>query len=278
MKISASVAKAWKACTASPAGTLKFLLTEGCLTLLCLAPLLFLTKKELAPAALACPVLWLLIMLPARVNAAMDMENALRSGEGSGLGSTRLVDFRNYGQKLGCGLKRLFFLALWSAPLIVLAVVARAHISGETDSFTVLRMIKNNLGGGDQITGLLVVAGMAVAALLILVFGCAFHSGARHAFAQGEPSLVNGHHGGVLLAWLASLLSLIPLLAALAAAVIRYLPAVSDLNALLMNTVELPDTRGTLMILAAGALLTIPLLPLRSMISAAYVDGLRKRG
>ncbi len=275
MKISRAIRKAWSAYTAAPGETAKFLTVETCLTLLCLAPLLFLTKEELAPLAWLSLVLWVLVMLPARMNAALAMRDALAGGS---LGSTQLIGLKGYGTKWLYGLKRVFFLLLWSAPLIVLGVLFRIHFSGDTDSFTVLRMIKNDLGGGDQMRGILMVALMAVAALLILMIGCAFHSGARHAFAQGDPKLVRGHHGKVLLVWLASLMAILPILTAVAVAVIRYLPALSDLNGLVMGTVNLPDTRGTLLILGAGFLLTLPLLPFRSLIPAAYVEGLRSPG
>ena len=273
MKISAAIRNAWKAYTASFGETMKFLLVEACLTLICLAPLLFLNQKGMAVWACASAVLWVLVMIPARMNAALAMRDGLRGGP---LCSPVLAEGKNYGRKLGFGLKRLGFLILWSAPLIALAIEVRIHFSGDIDSFTVLRMIKNDLGGGDQLRGILTVAGMIVAALLTLMIGCAFHSGARHAFAQGDPGLVKHHHGKILLAWLASLLSILPMILAVAVTVLRYLPALSDLNGLLMKTVELPSTRGTLVILGAGALLTLPLLPLRSLIPAAFVDGLRQ--
>ena len=273
MKISAAIRNAWKAYTADFGDTMKFLLAEACLTMICLAPLLFLNREGLRLLALAAPALWLLIMLPARVSAAGAMRDALHGGL---LCTYRLADPEGWSGRLLCGLKRLGFLILWSAPLIALAAVIWVHFSGDIDTFTVLRMIKNDLGGGDQMRGILAVVLMVVGALLVLTAGCAFHSGARHAYAQGDPARVQGHHGGVILAWLCSLMSILPILIALTAAVLRYLPALSDLNGLLMKKVSLPDTKGTLIILGAGALLTIPLLPLRSLIQAAYVDGLGK--
>ena len=123
--------------------------------------------------------------------------------------------------------------------------------------------------------GILVLVLVTLAALL-LALGCAFHSGARHAFAQGDRELVRGHHGRIVLCWLSSLLSILPLLIAVAAVILRYLPVLTDLNALLMKTAELPSTKGTLVILGIGALLTLPLLPLRSLIPAAFVDGLKR--
>ncbi|MBQ9251436.1 MAG: hypothetical protein IJ188_02215 [Clostridia bacterium] len=273
MKISSAIRKAWRAYTASWGQNMKFLLVEACLTMICLCPLLFLTRGELAPAALLTVVLWIFLLIPARMNAAKAMRNALRGGN---LCNGQLVETTEYGAKLICGLKRVGFLLLWSIPLIALAVEVRIHFSGEVDSFTVLRMIKNDLGGGDQMRGILVVIAMAMASLLMLMLGCAFHSGERHAWAQGEKTLVQGHHGKVLLTWLCSLLSMLPLLIALVVIVFRYLPVLSDLNGLIMKTVTLPSTRGTLVILVVGAILTLPLLPLRSLIPAAYVDGLRR--
>ena len=88
--------------------------------------------------------------------------------------------------------------------------------------------------------------------------------------------MVRGHHGRIVLCWLSSLLSILPLLIAVAAVILRYLPVLTDLNALLMKTAELPSTKGTLVILGIGALLTLPLLPLRSLIPAAFVDGLKR--
>ena len=273
MKISTAIRNAWRAYTASFGQTVKFLLAEACLTLICLAPLLFLSNASLAPLALLSAALWLLVMLPARMNAALAMRDGL---EGRSLCSPQLIETAGYGRKLFFAGKRGLLLLCWGAALIFLAVEFRIHFSGEVDSFTVMRMIKNDLGGGDQMRGILVLAGMLIAALLLLIFGCAFHSGARHAFAQGDKSLVKGHHGKILLSWLASLLSILPLLVALIAVIFRYAPALSDLNGLLMKTAALPSTKGTLLILGVGAVLTLPLLPLRSLIPAAFVAGLKK--
>ena len=273
MKISTSIRNAWKAYTASPGGTARFLLAEACLTLICLAPLLCLSRGELAPGAWVSPALWLLVMVPARMNAAEAMRDALAGGS---LFSRKVGETKGYGEKLAFGLKRLGFLALWSIPLAALFITGWIHFSGNVDSFTVPRMIKNDLGGGDQMRGIRVLAGMAAASLLLVMAGCAFHSGARHARAQGDKNLVRGHHGRIVLVWLASLLSVLPMLIAAGIAVGRYIPAVTNLNGLLMKTVELPGTRETILILAAGAVLTLPLLPLRSLMAAAFVEGLKK--
>ena len=274
MKMSRVIQNAWKAYTASFGGTMKFLLTEICLRMICLAPLLFLSNNGLASMAWASLILWALLLLPARMNAAEAMAEALAGGS---LCSRRLISTENYGGKLLFGLKRAGFLLLWGAPAIALAIVGKIHFSGDVDSFTVLRMIKNDLGGGDQMRGIMVLLLAVLASLLILTAGCAFHSGARHARAQGDRSLVQGHHGKVMGAWLASLAAVLPLLIAVIAVICRYAPALSDLNGLLMKTVTLPSTRGTAIILAVGLALTLPLLPLRSLIQAAHVEGLKKK-
>ena len=97
--------------------TLKFLALETALTIMCLAPLLFLTQKGPLKylAALALP-LWLLVKAPARINAAAAMQDSL--GEGK-IFSLRLADPGNYGRKVLYGLGRLGLLLLWAAPLIV---------------------------------------------------------------------------------------------------------------------------------------------------------------
>ena len=272
MTISKALQKAWKTYIASPGDTLAFLIVEACLMMICLAPLLFLSRAAMAPFAAVSACLWLLIMLPARMNAAEAMRDAMSGGK---LCSPRLISPGEYGAKLIYGLKRLGFLLLWAAPLIALAAVSWHHFSGEVDSFTVLRMIKNNLGGGDQMTGILRLLLILLGALLLLMLGGAFHSGARHAWAQGDKRLVRGHHGKIVLCWLASLIGVLPMILAVLWTVARYLPVIQNLNGLLMGTVSLPATRNTLMILGAGAVLTIPLLPLRSLIPAAYVEGLK---
>ena len=73
MKISTSIRNAWKAYTFSFGNTMKFLLTELCLRMICLAPLLFLSRGGLAPLAWASLALGVFLLLPARMNAAEAM-------------------------------------------------------------------------------------------------------------------------------------------------------------------------------------------------------------
>ena len=270
MKVSTAFRNAWKTYTASFGETLKFFLVEACLTLICLAPLLGLAGKAPAWIAWACPVLWIFVMLPARMNAACGMKRALRGGP---LGGLELISPENYGGKLVCGLKRMLFLLLWGAPLIACAVIAWNNISGETDGFTLLRSIKT-FGGGDTITGVVYLAGILAGAILLFVIGLGFHSGDRHAMVLGGRKLGNRRFR-ILGCWLCSLVIFLPLIAAVADTVLRYLPVIRNLDGLLMGMTELPSTRTTVIILAAGVLLTIPLIPLRSLVVAAYVKGIQ---
>ena len=106
MKISKAVSAARRAYAASPAGTGRFLLTEACLTLICLAPLLFLAVAGLSPLAWVSPVLWLLVLLPARMNAAAAMRDGLRGGD---LGGKRLIETEGYGRKVALALLGAYF-------------------------------------------------------------------------------------------------------------------------------------------------------------------------
>ena len=272
MKKSKAFRKAWAVYLGHPAASLKFLLVELCLTLMALLPLLFLAEPSLRLLAGLTPVTWVLLALPVRFNAAGAMQAAMA---GDSLFSMRVADPTAYGKKLAYGLGRCALLLMWGAPLIACVVIARMHISGEMDGFTLMRLIKE-FGGGDLMQGVTWLALILTGAILLLMMGIGFHSGDRHAAALGRPSLMKNRRWRMLGCWCCSLLVLLPMLAAIAGAVIRYAPVLADLNGLLMGTVELPDTRTTLIMLGVGAVLTIPLLPLRSLMLAARVDAWRR--
>ena len=266
MKKEGAFRKAFRVWRGNPGASFRFLLTELCLTLLTLAPLLFLAESGLRFLALLTVPLFLLVILPARVNAAAAMQDALAGGS---LFSRVLGDPSHYWKKLGYGLSRCGLLLLWGAPLAASLIIAREHISGEMDGFTLLRMIKS-FGGGDLLTGVMYLALILLGTLLLLAFGCAFHCGDRHALVL-RPARVR--RGKMIGAWFGSLLALLPLLAALAVLVVRYMPSILDLDGVVMGLSSLPSTRVSLIILAVGAVLTVPLLPLRSLIIAACAGG-----
>ena len=273
MKISAAMKNAFRVFFGHFGTSMKFLVVEACITLAAFTPLLFLTNDSLKWLALLAIPAYLLLVLWARVNAAAAMRDAY--GEGS-LFSYRLVDPEEYGKKLLYGLKRGLMLLCWTAPLIACLLIANHHITGEMDGFTLMRLIKD-FGGGDLMTGVLYMALILLGAMLLVAVGCAFHSGDRHAFVRKDPKLVKGHHGKIVLCWLCSLVALLPLIVAIVAAVAYYVPVLKEITSYVMTKEKtLPDPKPVVIMLAAGALLTIPLLPLRSLIPAAFVNGLDK--
>ena len=273
MKISAALKDAFKAYSDHFGDTVKFLAVEGCITLAALAPLLFLSDNGLKYLAFLAAPLWMLLVFWARVNAAGAMQDALNGGR---LFSCRLADPSAYGKKLVYGIKRLLMLVFWAAPMIASLIIAVYYKNGDTDAFTLLKMIKD-FGGGNITTGVLYLALIFVGTVILVAVGCAFHSGDRHAFVRGNRKLLKGHHGKLMLCWLCSVLALLPLLIAIGAVVIRYLPVLQDITSYVMTkNMPLPSTKVTAVILAVGAVLTIPLLPLRSLIPAAFVNGLEK--
>lgn len=281
MKISTAFRNAWKAYTASFGTSMKFLAVELCIVLASLSPALFLWDGSLRLLALLAVLLFILLVFPARMNAARTMQNALNGGK---LCSYQLVDCSSYGKDLLEGTRKMSLIFLWSIPLIVSAFLAKHYISVGTDGMTLLHWISDFGGGGrDGIpNGILRLLLIALATLLLAALGCGFHSADRHCAVRGKKELIRGHHGKNLLCWITgSLLTAIPAIIALIVAIMRYAPFLADMNGLINDImkgkVNLPDTKTTVIILAIGFALTLPLLPLRSLITAAFVDGLEKQ-
>ena len=239
---------------------------------MCLAPLLFLTEKRPLKflAVLAVP-LWLLVNVPARLNAAAAMQDSLGTGK---IFSLRLADPGCYRKKVLYGLGHLGHLALWAVPLAAALVYAWDKYSGDTDGLTVLQMIYD-FGGQDMKTGVIYLLLILLALALLAALGAGFHSGDRHAFALDRKGMLKGKRLGVLLCRICSLVFLLPLLIAAVIAAARYAPLLNDVSGVVTGDVAKPSTRLTLIILGIGAALTLPLVPLRSMVTAAYVNGLK---
>ena len=272
MKISTAFKNAFRVYFGNFGASLKFLVIELCFTLAVLAPLLFLTAEGgLKWLTLLSVPFFFFLMLWARVNAAGAMWDSLNGGS---LFSMSVADATAYRKKIAYGLKRFVMLLLWAVPLIACIVIARLNMAGETDGFTVLRMIKR-FGGGDLMTGMLYLILILLASILLFAFGCAFHSGDRHAFVRGDMKRLKGHRGKIVLTWLCALVATLPMLIAIVLLVLRYMPVLSDPSGFVAGTVDLPPTKGSVIIAGVGAVLTIPFLPLRSLITAAYVDGLK---
>ena len=273
MKISQAFRQAFRTVAGQKAEALKLLAAEFAVTGICIAPLLILTETgPLQYLAALSAVLWLLVKVPARLNAAAAMQDGL--GEGK-IFSLRLADPGNYGKKLGYAFARLGLLTLWALPATAAVLYGLEMYSGQSaNGLTVTGMIYD-LGGQDMKTGifylLLILAGL----ILIAVLGIGFHSGDRHAFALGEKKLLKGQRPKVLLCWICSLVFVLPMILAAGIVSVRYLPKIL-FDVLMDEEVPADYMTSTLIILGIGAVLSLPMLPLRSMVTAAYVNGLKK--
>ena len=86
---------------------------------------------------------------------------------------------------------------------------------------------------------------------------------------------MKGQRPKVLLCWICSLVFVLPMLLAAGIVSVRYLPKIL-FDVLMDEEVPADYMTSTLIILGIGAVLSLPMLPLRSMVTAAYVNGLKK--
>lgn len=280
MTISAAFRNGWKAYTAKFGGSMRFMAIELCITLASLTPALCLWNEKLRWGALLAVPFFILLVFPARMNAARAMRDALNGGD---ICSLQLVDTEKYGKDLVNGILRMALIMVWSLPLFAAAILTKHYVSGETDAFTLLGWITQFGGGGRDglVNGVIDLALIALATVLLVMVGCGFHSADRHCAIREKRDLIRGHRGKNLLCWLlAALVTFLPLIIALVINILRYAPVLADLNGLINSfikgNVELPSTKLTLILFVVGGVLCLPLQPLRSLITAAFVDGLEK--
>ena len=246
------------------------LLVQLVLRAIALSPLMFLADKALAPLAYLAIPLYLLIVLPARQNYALALQDML---EGGSVFSTRLICPKQYGRKLLRGLKGTVCILMWSVVTIVSAVLLYAAFVGYwgLDVITLMR-ICSSVGGGDIVTGLVLIMGAIAASGLLILLGCAVHSGSRHAVALGDKKLLRGSRLRLTALWFSGLMLLIPFAAVVVYALGDY--ALTMLGALknfsLPSSFALNGKQVGLLIAGAVALL-FPLLPLKNMLPAVYL-------
>ena len=276
MRVRDALRQAWRVWKAHPAQLFGFLLIEVVLRLMVLTPLLALADPAIAPAALLSVPLFFLIVPPARACAAEVMQTAIRGG---GLFAQRLVICGDYWRKVLRGLRQGALLLLWTAPLIAFAVEAAVLWSGQTggtgtDGLTLLRsVIVSTFGGGDLVRGLVMTASLFALCLLIAVFGLAFHSGRRHELALSGRGFLKGKRAGVLRAWLLGLLTALPFLLA---AMLLARDWLRSLIAAIRNasgSFTMLPPRTLILLALAFLVLLVPLIPLKSLITACYVHG-----
>lgn len=253
------------------------------LRLIVLAPLLFLATPQTRLLAVLSPVLFVLILLPARQNAA---EVMAQLHQGYGFDLTGFVSFRDYGRKLLRGLKTTGLMLLWSLPFIAATVfVAFVYggktIEGVTDTFTVLRTVIS-LGNHALVKTLLPVSGTAtirgVAAIIVMylltalptLVGWAFHAGTRHAAALGQKVRCRLR---VMGAWLLGLATLLPFLFVAVNVSKGYLSQLlGALSSIGQGSLSLPAPDKELwVIVAAFVVLVLPLIPFKQLLPASCV-------
>ena len=271
-----SLSRAWTLYRAHLPAMLAAMVLELVLRLIVLAPLLFLVRAQTRLLALLTPVLFVLIVLPARQNMAETMHTLDCDGRFSLL---HLVSLREYRRKLRQGL-RAWPVLLWWLPFVAatgfLVYVATADtIEGFNDVFTVLRFVKN-LGGGSTVTGVTRVLLLYAATLLPAAVGLGFHSGLRHCFAcgcgKGKRLL---RHLRTLVQWLVTLLLYIPFAAVTALASSAYLNSVVEALSNLASGIHLPapDTNA-IIIGVAFLVLCLPVIPFRTLTGSVYNHGM----
>ena len=246
------------------------LLVQLVLRAIALSPLMFLADKALAPLAYLAIPLYLLIVLPARQNYALALQDML---EGGSVFSTRLICPKQYGRKLLRGVLGTVYILLWSMVTIVSAVLLYAAFVGHwgLDVITLMR-ICSSVGGGDIVTGLVLIMGAIAASGLLILLGCAVHSGSRHAVALGNKKLLRGSRLRLTALWFSGLTLLVPFAAVVVYALGDY--ALTMLGAL--KNFSLPSSfalnaKQVGLLIAGAVVLLFPLLPLKNLLPAVYL-------
>jgi hypothetical protein len=246
------------------------LLVQLILRGIALSPMLFLADQQYACLAYAAIPLYLLIALPARQNYALALQDMMNGGS---VFSTQLICPKQYGKKLLRGVKGMIRILLWSVVTIVSAVLLYAAFVGHwgLDVITLMR-ICSSVGGGDIVTGLVLIMGGIAASGLLILLGCALHSGTRHAFALGNKKLLRGSRLRLMALWFSGLMLLVPFAAVVVYALGDY--ALTMLNAL--KSFSFPSSfalnaKQIALLIAGAVVLLFPLLPLKNLLPAVYL-------
>ncbi len=272
MKIRQVLHCAWRTYIAHFGALLRGLLLQALVCLIALTPLLFLSVPQAAPLAWLCPVLFVLLVLPMRQNAALALDCLLNTGVYPLLA---VVSFRDYGRKLARSLRQGLWLLVWGLPCLGLTV-GMALAYNLVDVFTLMRFFMS-LGGGKFTQGLLVGFAIYALTVVVLLVGMAFLSWRRHGDARRLPErAVRGYRLRLLGANLVGALTFVPFLAAVALIGRGYLSQlVAAINGLATGSVTLPPLTDNLYLVGIAFLaLLCPLLPLKALIPAAFAQAL----
>ncbi len=261
---------AWKVWRKELGAWMTLTVAALCVYGMTLAPALTLLSEHARWMTFLCVPLFVLLVLPMRCRLARVMREAL---EKHGV-QPMLLCQGSVHRELACGLKVSACLLLCAVPALGLAVWLIMQYKGTQDAFSVMRML-TGWGSGDLYQGALLLLSTALATLLPLLVGMAFCAGSRHAAALEQPKLLRGHRKGVALCWLCAQVTLLPALGGTILVFWRWasqamtMLAARDLDALLQSTLGL-----TLPLCAVWLVLLVPLLSLRTLIVAAYVQEL----
>lgn len=247
-------------------------LVEGVLRAIALTPLLFLADKALAPLALLVLPLYLLIALPARQNYAIALQDMIR---GESVFSLQLLCPCDYGQKLLRGLKGMLCMLLWSAVTLTGIVLLYLSFKKLMDGFTLMSIFYAI--GGSVADGVWIVLGAIAASTLLILLGCAVHSGSRHAVALGDRTLLRRNRLRLMGLWFLGLVLVLPFAAVVAAVLGDYAMSLLDtLTNLQLPSFALTASQAGFLALGAAVLL-LPVLPLKSMLPAVYLHMVKEK-
>lgn len=273
MKIRQVLHCAWRTYTAHFGALLRGLLLQALVCLIALAPLLFLSVPQAAPLAWLCPVLFVLLVLPMRQNAAQALASLL---DGTSYPLLQVVSFQDYGRKLLCSLRQGLWLVVWGLPCLAVTVGMSMAYNGLVDAFTLMRFFMD-LGGGKFTRGLLVGFGVYALTVVVLLVGMAFLSWRRHGDARRLPgSAVRGYRLRLLAVNLAGALTYVPFLVAVALIGRGYVSQlVAAVSGLATGSVTLPPLTDNLYLVGIAFLVLLcPLLPPKALIPAVFARAL----
>lgn len=242
------------------------LLVELVLRAIALSPLVFLADKALAPLAYLAIPLYILIALPARQNYALALQDMMNGGS---VFSLQLISTKDYGRKLLRGAKGLVCILLWSLLTIAGVSLLYAAVMGLVDFITLMRIF--SAIGGTVMDGVMIVAAAVAASCLLIVLGCAVHSGARHAVALGDKKLLKGNRLRLMALWFLGCVLVVPFAAVVVAALGDYaLTLIASLKNLQLPAFTL-NVKQAAMLIGGAVVLLVPVLPLKNLLPAVYL-------
>lgn len=242
------------------------LLVQLVLRAVALTPLLFLADRALAPLALLALPLYLLIALPARQNVALALQDMISGGS---VFSLRLLSTADYGRKLLRGLKGTLCMLLWSALTLTGGTLLYLSFKQLMDGFTLMGVFYAI--GGSVADGLWIVLGALCASTLLILLGCALHSGSRHAAALGDKTLLRGNRLRLMALWFLGMLLVIPFVIVVIAVLGSFILTLPEaLRNMQLPSLTLTAPQWIGLLLGAMALL-LPLLPLKNLLPAVYL-------